>query len=579
MTKYVRRSLLQTVVAVSVISLAAVVAPGAQQKPTLTGGIAIDFRALSANGQPVTDLQPADVSVKIAGKVRTVSGLEYVKLDSGAGTAAGASTVPAPFTVNTASNGRNFVILVDNESLKAGTEREMREALDVVLNGLGPNDRVAFSVAPRDTFQIGLGAGLPAVRAALLKYQGIRAADPSPEDSACRTRDSLVLLRAMLEPFVGSETPTSVLFIAGGLILPNRGTGAVQPRCEVTLDHYQAIGVAAATARINLYVAQGDEAVTGRDGGLENLAGVGNSGAVMRAVDNGLARILPETSGYYVATVSADPADRPGSVQRLELKVNKESVTTRARTDVALIGRSGGGSAKATPRDMVATTAPFTGLQLRTSVVPSRGAEGKIHVLTLTEPVEPGVKLTAATAVIIAPGANKAAFVRSANDKELAGKPLLLGLSADAGKYRVRVAATDDKGRAGAVDIDVDAGLTPAGPLQLGQMLLLGPRGESFAPQMQFTDEAEIAVMFELYGPVATNKIGAKVDIASAADGKSLVEGQVGGAPTSDPDRFQLNAKLAIGKLPPGDYVIRATVQAEGHPEGKVTRTLRKVAK
>jgi hypothetical protein len=189
------------------------------------------------------------------------------------------------------------------------------------------------------------------------------------------------------------------------------------------------------------------------------------------------------------------------------------------------------------------------------------------------------VKLTAATAVIIAPGASKAAFAKSATDKELAGKPLLLGLSADPGKYRVRVAATDDKGRAGAVDIDVDATLTPAGPLQIGQILLLAPRGESFAPQMQFSDEAEIAVMFELYGPVATNKIGAKVDIASSADGKALVEGQVGGAPSNEPDRFQLNAKLAIGKLPPGDYVVRATVQAEGHPEGKVMRTLRKVAK
>ena len=69
------------------------------------------------------------------------------------------------------------------------------------------------------------------------------------------------------------------------------------------------------------------------------------------------------------------------------------------------------------------------------------------------------------------------------------------------------------------------------------------------------------------------------MDVASTIDGKPLLEGQVGGAPSNEPDRFQLNAKLAIGKLPPGDYVIRATVQAEGHPEGKLTRTFRKVAK
>ena len=152
-------------------------------------------------------------------------------------------------------------------------------------------------------------------------------------------------------------------------------------------------------------------------------------------------------------------------------------------------------------------------------------------------------------------------------------------MAADPGKYRLRVAATDSNGKSGAVDYEIDASLTPAGPLQLGQLLLLGPRGESFSPQMQFKDEAEMAAYIEIYGPVGTSKVGAKIEIAPTADGKAVVEGQVGGSGTSEADKFILNAKLAIASLPPGDYVVRAIVQVEGQPEGRVTRTMRKLPK
>ncbi len=63
---------------------------------------------------------------------------------------------------------------------------------------------------------------------------------------------------------------------------------------------------------------------------------------------------------------------------------------------------------------------------------------------------------------------------------------------------------------------------------------------------MVFTDEPEIAVYVELYGPVATSKVAAKIDIAATADGTALVEGQVGGAATTEPDKFALNAKIQI---------------------------------
>ena len=556
------------------------------------GGLLVDFLAVGVNGQAVPDLKPADVSIKVGGKQRTVASLEFKKTDSGGGATAApaAAAVPPPFAVNGgggSEGGRRLLILIDNESLRTGTERAIRDSLDQVLSQLGPNDHVAFSVAPRDTVQLGFGAGVPAVRAAVAKFAGIRPANPTDAESACRSRDSLVMLRTMLDSLAGSEAPTSVLFISSGLtIAGNIGSNASGNRnatsltCEVLTEHYTGVAAGVANGRANLYVAQGDDSNTGRDNGLENLAGVGAAGGVLRAVPGGLTRILAENSGYYIATLQPESSDKPGQMAKLEVRALREGVTARARADVSMkmsgnrtLGKS------MSPREMVATTAPFNDLQLRATAVAQRGTNGKMAIIALAEPVDPAVKLTQVTAVLVAPGAPKAAFARTLEEKELTGRPLPIGLVADPGKYRMRIAAVDSTGKSGAVDYDLDASLTPTGPLMLGQVMLVGPRGEGFSPQLIFSNEPEIAAYVEIYGPVATSKIAAKIDIAATPDGKAIVEGPVGGSGTNEPDKFSLNAKLAIKDLPPGDYVVRVTVQAEGSPEAKVMRTMRKIAK
>ncbi len=98
-------------------------------------------------------------------------------------------------------------------------------------------------------------------------------------------------------------------------------------------------------------------------------------------------RVNAETAAYYVATIKAESDDRPGQTQRLELKVIKEGVTTRARSDVA-IGRSAGPAAgapaakagSASVADMLRTTnASYTDLQLRATAIVSRvqGRQGR----------------------------------------------------------------------------------------------------------------------------------------------------------------------------------------------------------
>lgn len=558
-------------------------------------GVIVDFVAVNASGEPVTDLKPGDVTVRIAGRDRSVTDLEMRRAGGAGGgeAAAAAPAVPPPYSTNQGggapSAGRRVLIVVDNESLRAGTERDIRASLEPVLKALGPADRVAFSSAPNDIFGVGLGS-VAAVEAALEKFTGSRAASHSESEARCRTRDALTALRRIVEATPASDQPTTVIFFSQGITSP--GSSSSSDSCQVSPDLYQAIGQALATARANLFVVQGDPSFTAtsertrnEQQGLESLAALGGGNA-LRATPTGLSRVLSEGAVYYVATVAPDNNDRPGVV-RLEVRTKRDGVTIRSRSDVAVgprpagpgAGQRAGGPGKSlSEKEMVTTTTPFTDLPLRTVAITSRGQADKMAVFTMTEPIEPGVKLTALRAVLFDPATSKSAFVADANAQQLAARTVSLPMAVPAGKYRLRVAAVDDKGRGGAVDHEVDTTLVPAGALKLGGLMLLSPRGESFAPAMEFSNEPEIGVYGEMYGQL-TAQVKAYVEIAQSLDGKPLETHQVGGSQSNEPDKFILNAKVPIAKLAPGDYVVRLIVKMGDAPEGRLVRTLRKVAK
>jgi len=571
----------------ALVLLAGGAAPVGQQRSLggPAGDVLVDFIAVGANGQPVADLQAADVSIKIAGKARTISSLELKKADSGGSGAA--SALPAPFATNEAKGGgRSFLIVIDTESLRPGNERSIRESLEPLFKTLGSADRVGFTIAPRDTARVGMDAGLPAVRAALAKFSPNKSSatgTTASNEAICRTSETLLLLRSMIDAIGPGDKPTNVVFFAASLSLPSKTTSSAAQQCEVPTDYYRALSTAVANSRVNMYVVQGDDTIAGRDDGLENLAGVTSAGTVMRTTGAGLARVITESSAYYVASVKPEPDDRPGQTQRLELKVSREGVSTRVRSDVGLTrGAANAGAKPGSVTDMTRTTTAFSELPLRATYTASRGPGGKMTVLTMTEPVDPSVKFKELMVAVIDTSVtpNKIVFPSKADEKQLTARPVTIPVSTDpGGKYRVRVAAIDEAGRAGAVDYDLAADLTPAGPVKLGGLMLLGPRGQSFSPQLLFSSEEEIGLYMELYGDLTGQQVSAKFDIAATAEGPALAETQPGGQGTSEKDKFILNGKLPIAKLAPGDYVVRAIVKIGTEPEGRVYKTLRKVAK
>jgi hypothetical protein len=591
----------------SVIAAALVLVLGAAvhgQKPQGSGGastpLLIDFNAVTADGKPVADLTPADISVRVGGKPRTVSSLELKKVAAApdAAAPAAAAATPAaggitpPFFTNEAKPmaasalNRSFLIVVDIESLAVGTEASLKTAVEALLNGLTSADRVGLATAPNDQLQMGLGTPLARIREGLASIKGQRPVAVSDADALCRTHNTLALLKSMMTALAGNETPVSMVYISQGLSMPGKSTGKDQNQvCEVLANEYSDLTGVAAEARANVYVVQGDTSTMGRDAGLDNLAGATGGGAVGRVAGDGFAaRVLSESSTYWVATLAPDAADRPGQAQRLELKANRDGVTIRSRPAAVLArvapGAGPAGPAKpgtASPKEMVTSTASFTDLQLRASTIVQRGTGDNYNILIQAEPVDPAAKITAMRVAYFDQTTNKGGALDS---PKASSYPITTAVAVPAGQYRVRVAAVDDAGKSGAVDLTLNVGLTAAGPLRVSSLMVGAPQGANgLKPQLTFSTEEQVIVFLQLYGPL-TAGISVKFELAKSDAGPAMETfPPAGGGPTNEPDKLQVFGAVPIAKLEPGDYVIRAVVQMEGQPEGKVLKTIRKIAK
>jgi hypothetical protein len=64
--------------------------------------------------------------------------------------------------------------------------------------------------------------------------------------------------------------------------------------------------------------------------------------------------------------------------------------------------------------------------------------------------------------------------------------------------------------------------------------------------------------------------------VSDAPAGKTLVAAPLVLEATGESDRVVARGSIPIGALPPGDFVVRATIEQQGHPAGRVLRTIRK---
>ena len=550
-----------------------------------TGAAYVDFRVLTADGKPITDLKPEDVKVSVDGRARTVQAMRLVQVSDAA---AAAPSLPAPYGTNVVPEGqRNVLVVFNDASILAGQEVGVKAAITRFVSTLAPTDVVGLMTTPRGAVNVEPTTDRARFNAALEKISGRAAPMETADDFNCNTLYVLQEMQGTFQALAGRSAPTYVLFFSAGLAASTTSAARIGAStgttCELRPDSYQNVGVAAASGRVQTYVLQPEGLSTPRPGdeGLESLAGVtgsrryhiGSSGQTI------LDRIAAETSAYYVATVGLEDIERNGQPHRLEVTVARADTTTLHHKEIVLGtpggrgGRGGRGEAPAptTPRDMLRTVAPFRDLPLRVGGVASRldATQTKLKVITMMQPIE-SVTITAASMALIQGDKIVAQWTAQAEDLS---RPLLFAaLTADPGKYRLRAAATDSTGRAGAADFDIDVALSDADTVKISGLWTFSNATGQMMPVLEYTNEETAVAYFELYGQPPPNFF-ARLEVARTLDGPEIGEAPPLQAAPGGPGVFLITGQIPIAKLEPGDYVIRATLGTT--PQAKLVRTLR----
>ena len=560
----------------------------------------VDFAAVSGDGTPVTDLKAEEVTLRVGGSARPIRSLHFIETSTQADDAV-VESLPPPFGSNASTEaGRAFALVIADDSFPPGRETPLREATDLFLKRLSPRDRVSLVTMPYGGIKVPFTNDHSRFRIALSKIVGRAPAVQDGSSLACESRRTLESLVGYLDTLGIRQEPATVMFVTAGLAAPRRDAPAMMApgMCELTREMFDHVGVAAGAARAQFYVIQPmDLFNTGATVQRENIAGVGYKGsdnriegiehlagvtggkmlALTGSADTAFGRVLLERAAHYVAAITPERNDRSGRSQQLEVKVKRSGVEVRSRPHITFakpeptLGRA----TEPSPRDMLSTTAIFRDLPLRANGFAAFDGTGDaLRIVTLTEPVEPEVKIASLTAAIF-DDEGKSISHWSATNEELQRSPIIGAMPAQPGSYRLRVAAIDTTGRAGTVDYEVNADSVRTGPLKLSSLLLGLSRGGTFVPRLQFTTEPVAIGYVEMYGAAAGSKVSATLEVASTLNGPALVTVPLA-IEAAGPDRYIAKGAVPIGGLQAGDYSVRAIVGLEGHPMTRVVQTLRK---
>jgi len=398
-------------------------------------------------------------------------------------------------------------------------------------------------------------------------------------------------LRMLLTALRTIDAPKTLVLISEGFLIGDR------------LVDVQDLGAFAAAARTSIYALKlerdmfsdvttrnaPDIGVRGDDRrlvseGIEALADAsrGSLFNIAAGAEGAFARIESELSGYYLLGVESGGKDKDGKAHPIQVKVNRPGLQIRARRQFT--SRPTDRPAQ-NPREavMAALNSPLMlpALPLRVATFSLQGPDPtKVQLL-----IHAGVGADYAQSKVVTFGytiadASGRIIESLGGDMRLApimnGVPSELqytvGSSVPPGDYLLKLAIAEGD-RLGTVEHPIHAALVDVPPLRLSDLMVGGPLDTR---QLDRPTIGHTIVFGALQGYLEAYGAGAgdlKAQYEVAADEKSqpLLSEDVPGRPAGN-QRMIFSHAIPVRQLPPGSYVLRATVFSTGGVVKTMTR-------
>ena len=264
------------------------------QTPADPPSVTLDFVLTSSKGEAPADLTPADVTVKVGGKVRPLRSLE---------------------AVDTRAAGRDIILIVEEATLY-GLEKVAIDAIHKAVDSLQPRDRITYASRRGGMATIEPGADVTKKKAsAMLTGPG--------ELYSCLS-DLLTNIETFAKRLPRGRTAFLAVLSRGhpeGATTRPEEEGGCTPR----RDGFRQTSKLISAAQINLHLFTVDH--TTRSWGLDTLAANtgGQASLLTWSNSDGIVRALMATRRVYRATFAADPT-ADGPPQRVEVKVKRPDV-------------------------------------------------------------------------------------------------------------------------------------------------------------------------------------------------------------------------------------------------------------
>ena len=590
----------------------------AQQAPTFrsrTDRVIVDFQAITSDGTPVADLRPEELTLKVGGKVREIKSLDFVKLAEAETPMASipvkgqppknAAPPPAFGSNLQGDSGRSVFLVIDDESMLQGQERQARDAAERFVNALPPRDRVALMTVPYQAVTIDLTTSRQRVVDALRKITGHMSVPVAHlgggADTAGCFPPSLVtfdVLRKLFESLTNISGPKTVVMISGGVRVEQEVTAT---HCQwPTLTQLHELGVLATRARIQLSFLQpalppatsqmgsttANDTLQGSVGaltdGAEDLVGAmgGELFKISAGGDAVFQKVARASSAYYLLAFDPEPDERDGKTHKISVSVSRPKVDLRARPEFEIDDPnkpSKPAAAKATtPEGALRDRRTYDELPLFVTAYAVRASDrSKMKVVVIADSPDQAAPLASASFALI--DAKDKMMQWSAEPRDLTRRPMSSATLVAPGEYRLRVGARDANGRLGAADFEFNAKLTKAGNFDLIDLLVGVQRADEFLPKFVYSTEPSALGYLEIYAvDSGVREPAITLELAATADGPALSTARARLAPSREAGRFIVTGTLPIAALAPGDYVVRAIVKQGDKTVGTVLRTLRK---